>query len=352
MTCVTARTTGNYVATDWEKRNKYTDDTAVSNLNNALTQQEIFNRLTNNGQTQGIYLSNSKLYINASYIGAGTLSATYVRGGTFEVGGNNNGNGVLYVRNASNAVITTMNNVGIDTSYINAKGGYIGNGSYGFKIENTYIANKLTSVGDTSQDGAYYGINGMAVNAAGKHSHVMGNEIFTQGTIGAKSGFSIGTNADVNSNVINGRFKNLNGMYFVSTPDSHTIAFSHQNGGYLAWAGASDRRVKENIKSISTDTVRKFFEAVEPVQFNYINDEDKKTEFGIIAQDLEKILDDLNVDNPAVLGELEGEEHYKYINYEKMVGLLIAANKDLYEIIESQQSQINALREEIERLKR
>lgn len=41
---------------------------------NAQTQQTIFNKLTNNGQTQGIYLSNGKVYINATYIAAGILA--------------------------------------------------------------------------------------------------------------------------------------------------------------------------------------------------------------------------------------------------------------------------------------
>lgn len=240
---------------------------------------------------------------------------------------------------ASSAKITggqlnINSNFTVDTSgNMTAKAGYIGNGSYGFKIANTYIANKLTNVGDTSQDGAYYGINGMAVNAAGKHSHVMGSEIVTQGTISAK-GFNVGDNGDVNANVINGRFKNLNGMYFVSVPDSHTIAFSHQNGGYLAWAGASDRRLKENVKPIPADMVRRFMADIEPVQFDYINDEENKTEYGVIAQDLEKIFEDMDVYKPAVLGELEGDEHYKYVNYEKMTGLLIAAIKDLYAEVE------------------
>lgn len=40
----------------------------------AQTQLSIFNKLTNNGQTQGIYLSGGKLYINASYIATGTLA--------------------------------------------------------------------------------------------------------------------------------------------------------------------------------------------------------------------------------------------------------------------------------------
>lgn len=74
-TCTTAKAEGAFVATDWEKLNKYTDDTAVTTLNNSLTQQEIFNRLTNNGETQGIYLSNGKLYINATYIATGKVAS-------------------------------------------------------------------------------------------------------------------------------------------------------------------------------------------------------------------------------------------------------------------------------------
>ncbi len=48
----------------------------ASDAVDAQTQSSIFNKLTNNGQTQGIYLSGGKLYINASYIATGTLSDT------------------------------------------------------------------------------------------------------------------------------------------------------------------------------------------------------------------------------------------------------------------------------------
>lgn len=46
----------------------------VDELDDSLTQREVFNRLTNNGATQGIYLSGGLLYINATYIEAGTIS--------------------------------------------------------------------------------------------------------------------------------------------------------------------------------------------------------------------------------------------------------------------------------------
>ena len=41
---------------------------------NAQTQSDIFNKLTNDGQVQGIYLRDGKIYINGSYIQTGTIS--------------------------------------------------------------------------------------------------------------------------------------------------------------------------------------------------------------------------------------------------------------------------------------
>lgn len=55
-----------------------TDETAarsyVDTFEGELTQTYIFNKLTNNGQTQGIYLSNGLLYINATYMKTGVIT--------------------------------------------------------------------------------------------------------------------------------------------------------------------------------------------------------------------------------------------------------------------------------------
>lgn len=66
-----------------EDAEDYTDD-QVNALDSSLNQQDVFNRLTNNGQTQGIYLQNGKVYINASFIQSGTISANYISGGTID----------------------------------------------------------------------------------------------------------------------------------------------------------------------------------------------------------------------------------------------------------------------------
>ena len=62
-------------------------DAAVS----AQTQQSIFNKLTNNGQTQGIYLSNGKLYLNATYMNTGALDADLITTGKMQ-----SNNGTVY----------------------------------------------------------------------------------------------------------------------------------------------------------------------------------------------------------------------------------------------------------------
>ncbi|WP_140489403.1 phage tail spike protein [Bifidobacterium sp. UTBIF-68] len=55
-----------------------TDETAarsyVDTFEGELTQTYVFNRLTNNGQTQGIYLSNGLLYLNATYLKTGIIT--------------------------------------------------------------------------------------------------------------------------------------------------------------------------------------------------------------------------------------------------------------------------------------
>lgn len=48
-------------------------DSVISKMNESLTQEAIFNKLTNGGQTQGIYLSGGHVYLNASYLRTGII---------------------------------------------------------------------------------------------------------------------------------------------------------------------------------------------------------------------------------------------------------------------------------------
>ena len=73
-----------------------------TDIDESLTQQEIFNRLTDNGTAQGLVLYNGQLYVNASYIQSGTL----------KLGGLNNENGTFELLDASGNVIIRGSNAG------------------------------------------------------------------------------------------------------------------------------------------------------------------------------------------------------------------------------------------------
>lgn len=102
LTCIKDRDSGSFTVADWQKRNKYTDNTAVDDLNKKLNQEEIFNRLTNNGVEQGVYMKDGKLYLNF----------TYALGGVLKIGGKNNGNGELQVYDENGNVIGSLSKNG------------------------------------------------------------------------------------------------------------------------------------------------------------------------------------------------------------------------------------------------
>lgn len=136
--CQTTRTSGSYVSSDWIKAVKYTDDTvawnayymgedALANANEALTasinpekyldQLKVFNLITQNGKKKLIQITpDGELYINASFINSGYLSANFIQGGTLLLGGSGNRNGLLQVQNSSGTVICTLNYNGINTT--------------------------------------------------------------------------------------------------------------------------------------------------------------------------------------------------------------------------------------------
>lgn len=71
----TTTTTDPVLAQALNQANERADDAmdAVDDLDKALDQEGIFNRLTNNGEAQGLYIDNGDVYVNATYIRSGRL---------------------------------------------------------------------------------------------------------------------------------------------------------------------------------------------------------------------------------------------------------------------------------------
>lgn len=92
-TAVRSRADGTFTDTDWIDF-KYVDktdiDNAVKEYDTSLGQDEVFNKLTNGGKDQGIYIQDGKLYINANYILAGVLAGKFINAKGIKVIDNDN----------------------------------------------------------------------------------------------------------------------------------------------------------------------------------------------------------------------------------------------------------------------
>lgn len=92
-TAVRNRSDGAFTDTDWIDF-KYADktdiDNAVKEYDTSLGQDEVFNKLTNGGEDQGIYIQDKKLYINANYILAGVLAGKFINAKGIKVIDNDN----------------------------------------------------------------------------------------------------------------------------------------------------------------------------------------------------------------------------------------------------------------------
>lgn len=107
----------------------------------AQTQDDIFNKLTNDGKLKGIYMKEGELYINASYLKSGYLSADRIYGGTLTLGGSNNTNGLFQLLDVSGKEIVSGNKDGLS-----AVKGKIG----GFTIDSTQIFGGDPNIGITA----------------------------------------------------------------------------------------------------------------------------------------------------------------------------------------------------------
>lgn len=176
----------------------------------------------------------------ADFITTGTMSAARIKGGTLQLGGNNNANGILQILNASGTEIGRWDVSGINvkagsinlgsgkflvtlagaltatdatiTGAIKATSGEIGSGNSKFTITGNHIANGKSSLADTN-DGVYIGTDGIALGS---------NSKFTV----TKAGALNATNATIEGSIIS-----KNGTNRTTTISGGQVTISTPSGG-------------------------------------------------------------------------------------------------------------------------
>lgn len=91
----------NMSATSLDISGKTVDEIATDKVN-AQTQWDVFNKLTNGGTLQGLYMQDGQLYINASYLKSGSIDASLIKTGSIS------GAGVTV--DLSNGYVSVLNN--------------------------------------------------------------------------------------------------------------------------------------------------------------------------------------------------------------------------------------------------
>ena len=164
MRCIRSRSSGNYTSSDWDKASKYTDDSAVGDLDDSLDQQGIFNRLTNEGTVQGLYMENGQIYV----------LFTYAKGGVLSLGGKNNGNGYAQILNEDDEVIAELDSNGIG---ILGQFQVSGENSYGKKSWSILAPSELFFYDSQRQVIGY--LNAMIDNNGVAAANLTGNDAVT-----------------------------------------------------------------------------------------------------------------------------------------------------------------------------
>lgn len=255
-----------------------------------LTQEQIFNILTNNGQTQGIYLQNGKVYINGSYIKSKSISAS-----------------MLSVSDLS-SIGAKIGGWTIDSSYLQSSGGAIKLYSSGtIQVGNTTIKSES---------------NAMVIRS--------GLKIYC-GT----SSFSDGTDRIM--------FYNLTHV----TSGGHMV-FA-KDGATVAYLSSSSKRYKDHVSDMTIEEAEKILN-IPVIWFKYkkgyLDESDwlnGKQLPGFYAEDVYDIFPEATQLNEA--GEPEDW------NFRVMIPAMMKVIQNQNERINTLEDTVNALNERLNKLK-
>jgi hypothetical protein len=248
----------------------------------AMTQQNVFNALTNNGQTQGIYLHTdsdgvSRVYINASYIASGTIAANLisasslsaisanlgtVTAGSINISGTGTGAGTMTL---SNGVLSATNAV-IDGTITGHNAGFDGTFTVG-------------NIGQTNDAVFNCGIDCGNISAG----NVSGTT-FSCSTLNA-------------TNISGTHFTSPWTIQGMSTVSTNTAMFNISGSvGTIAYGSASSIRYKDVIRDMTPEDVEKAY-GIQPViakyKDGYLVETDERVGMAypmFVAEDVEKYL--------------------------------------------------------------
>jgi len=194
-----------------------------------------------------------------------------------------------------------------------------------------------------------FGFYSLPSNTTGNSNSAFGHWSLyfnTTGSFNTAIGLQAGSNITTGSN-------NIAIGYFAQVPTAtadNQIRLGNTSITYagiqVAWTVTSDRRYKENIQPLNLGLG--FISKLNPVSYYRKADEKQRTEYGLIAQEVEQVLKECGVEKPGML-TITDEGMYE-LRYNDLVAPMIKAIQELKEKSDAKDNEIANLKVQNEKL--
>ena len=122
-------------------------------------------------------------------------------------------------------------------------------------------------------------------------------------------------------------YKTINGIKYITTTTKDDVYIQKDLFVVGSINSPSDMSLKENICNLTKSFCDNILNLM-PKKYNFINDENKKERYGIIAQELEEFFPELITD--AEFEDSENNINYiKSVNYLELIPIMIVKMKDM-----------------------
>lgn len=256
--------------------------------------------------------------INADWINVGTIKSRKIDNGAFTV--DESGNAVaksISIQGGSINVETSTDSESIITlNYIEQSTGYAASATSKYSPRGVSVSGEHSdgstesiALDPSALSGAYTYPGGDSAKY-----ELNANGLYAEDTTSGSTGF--GNYASYRC------YLEYGGNYIKGTP----------SGG---WTKGSDSRLKENVKEL---TISELLDLVKPVSFQYKSS--KGTHFGFIAQDVEKALQDIGVEDAAMVARPDEQTQYYGLDYNEFTAVL-------WKVCQEQEAEIKKIKEKV-----
>lgn len=327
---------------DWIKAG--TIDTARLNVSGIVNGINTGTTTINGGKITTNTITASQIQTGA--VGADQIAANAVTAGKIQAGAVDTNklaaNAVTAAKlnvTSLDAITATMGNLNIDKNITISSNGSLGARGSAGSMNGAHIANG--DLGIATDRGDSWSVLCYGQEAADRTEWSKACCVLWNGG-DASAGFHVCNGAPNDHRTFTAMKDNIFQVYV----ENDLKAWFNETGAHTD----SDKRRKKNIKSISTKNIRDFLKKINPVNYIYKKDKSGLIHYGLIAQDVKQAMDDSGLYSESVVQICPDADDTLFINYQEFHGIELSAIKDLYEIIQSQQTEINDLKKRVEAL--